>query len=324
MNSMADHPLRVRVARKIRETPDITSFELVPESGGELPGFEAGAHIDVHIPDGPVRQYSLCNAPGERHRYQIAVLRELTSRGGSVRMHEQVQEGDVLTIGSPRNHFPLHEEAPHTVLLAGGIGVTPLIAMAERLQAIGRAFELHYLTRTAARTAFLQRIRASRFTDRVHLHHDDGPDSQRLDLAAYLSSLAAGAHLYVCGPQGFLDAVRAHARTVGWPAAALHYEYFANDTAPKADDGSFEILLNRSGRVVRVEADQSVTDALATAGVVLQTSCEQGICGTCLTRVLAGTVDHRDLYLTPEEQALNDQFLPCCSRALSPQLVLDL
>lgn len=321
---MAVALLRVRVARKVPEAQDITSFELVAEAGGELPQFEAGAHIDVHIPDGPVRQYSLCNAPGERHRYQIAVLREVASRGGSVRMHEQVQEGDTLTISAPRNHFPLHEEAAYSVLLAGGIGVTPLIVMAERLQAIGHPFELRYFTRTAARTAFLQRIRDSRFNEHVRVHHDDGPQSQRLDLPQYLSSLAAGTHLYVCGPQGFLNAVRSHAQTLGWPTSTLHYEYFSNDAALKADDGSFEIILNRSGRVVRVGADQTVTDALAAAGVPLQTSCEQGICGTCLTRVLAGTIDHRDLYLTPEEQARNDQFLPCCSRALSPRLILDL
>jgi vanillate monooxygenase ferredoxin subunit len=278
----------------------------------------------VHVPDGPVRQYSLCNAPGERHRYLIAVLRGAASRGGSIGMHERVREGDTITIGWPRNHFPLHEEAHHSVLLAGGIGVTPILAMAERLRAIGASFELHYCTRTASRAAFLQRMRQSPFKDRVHIYHDDSPAAQRPDLDIILSSTDAASHLYVCGPQGFLDAVRARAQLRGWRSSALHYEYFSNLVASKVEDGSFEVLLNRSGSVVRVGPAQTVVDALATAGVQVQTSCQQGVCGTCLTRVLAGKIDHRDLYLTPEEQAANDQFLPCCSRAHSPRLVLDL
>lgn len=316
--------LSMRVARKQAEAEGICSFELVAADGRALPAFSAGSHLDVHVPDGPTRPYSLCNAPGETHRYLIAVLREPASRGGSAGMHERVHEGDVLHVSAPRNLFPLADGAQHHVLMAGGIGITPMLAMAEALAARGASFELHYCTRSAARTAFAPRLREAAFAGHVHVHHDDGPAAQKFDIAARLATPQAGVHLYVCGPQGFMDALLGTARSRGWPEAQIHFESFGAAPSVHDSDGPFEVLLQSSQRVVSVAKGQSIVQALAAAGVPVMTSCEQGVCGTCLTGVLDGTPDHRDQYLTPEEQAEGRQMLPCCSRAKSARLVLAL
>ncbi|WP_085315405.1 PDR/VanB family oxidoreductase [Derxia lacustris] len=316
--------LTVRVARRRSEAADICSFELLPAAGASLPPFEAGAHIDVHLPNGLVRQYSLCNPPGETHRYLIGVLRDPASRGGSQALHELVAEGATLTIGAPRNHFPLAAGAARSLLLAGGIGVTPILAMAEALTQRGADFRMHYFGRSLERMAFRERIAAAPFAARVALHADDGPPEQRADLAELLAGPDAGTHLYVCGPRGFMDAVLGTARAAGWPEDRLHYEFFGAEVAAQAGDRAFEVELARSGRVVTVPADRTVAQALGAAGIEVMLSCEQGVCGTCLTRVLAGEPDHRDLYLTDEEHAMNDQFTPCCSRARSARLVIDL
>ena len=316
--------LSVRVARKKQEAVDICTYELVPVDGGPLPAFSAGSHVDVHLPGGLTRQYSLCNAPTQNEHYLIGVLRDPASRGGSVAMHEQVKEEQVLQISTPKNHFPLAHEARRHLLLAGGIGVTPILCMAERLASTGAEFEMHYCTRSQERTAFYQRIAASSFAPRVHFHFDDGAADQKLDIAGLLGTPAAGVHLYVCGPKGLMDAVLGTARAQGWPEDQLHYEFFTGAAAPSGDDASFEVQLASSGRIVVIPGDKTVVQALADAGVDVQVSCEQGVCGTCLTRVIEGIPDHKDLYLTPEEQAANDQFTPCCSRSKSPRLVLDL
>ena len=316
--------IEVRVTRKAQEAEAICSFELQAVDGRPLPAFSAGSHVDVHVPGGLVRQYSLCNDPGETHRYLIAVLKDAASRGGSVAMHERVHEGDRLTISAPKHHFALAHDAAEHLLLAGGIGITPLLCMAERLAVTGAPFTLHHATRSRARTAFVERIAASSFAAQVQHHFDDGDPAQRLDPAAVLAAPRPGCHLYVCGPQGFMDAVLGTARAAGWPEAQLHWEFFGAAPTASADDGGFEVQLASSGRVIMVARDQSVAQALEAAGVIVPTSCEQGVCGTCLTRVLEGVPDHRDLYLTPEEQAANDQFTPCCSRAKSARLVLDL
>lgn len=313
----------VRVARKTREAEGICSYELVRADGTALPPFAAGAHIDVHLPNGLVRQYSLCNAPGETHRYVIAVLRDAASRGGSQAMHDDVDAGSVLTIGAPKNHFPL-VDAERTLLLAGGIGVTPILAMAETLADSDAAFEMHYCARAPERAAFAERLGAARFAARVRMHYDSGAQDQRLDLAALLAAPASGTHLYVCGPQGFIDHVLDSARARGWAAAQLHVEYFGAAAADTGDDRPFDVQLASSGKVVTIPAGRTVLKVLAEQGVNIPYSCEEGVCGTCLTRVLAGEPDHRDLYLTDEERAANDQFAPCCSRARTPLLVLDL
>lgn len=320
--------LQVRVTRKTMDATDIAVLELtsVDEARQPLPAFSAGSHVDVHLPNGLVRQYSLCNSPADSHRYQIGVLRDSASRGGSAAVHDLLKEGTALEISSPRNHFPLAVDASHSILLAGGIGVTPILCMAERLSATDAPFDFHYCTRSPQRTAFRSRILASAFATRVSFHHDDGEESQKLRLRELLESRLdpTGVHLYVCGPQGFLDWVIESAQTVGWPAPQLHYEYFGAEVSKSSSDAEFEVQVSSSGLLVRVRGGQSVVEALAANGVQVETSCEQGVCGTCMTRVLRGTPDHRDHYLTSQEHAANDQFMPCCSRSKSPLLVLDL
>jgi vanillate O-demethylase ferredoxin subunit len=314
--------LTVRVDRKSREAADIVGFELVAIDGQSLPAFAAGSHIDVTLPAGITRQYSLCNPPAERNRYCIAVLKEPASRGGSQGLHNAVHEGDTLVISAPRNHFALAHDATRHLLLAGGIGITPILCMAERLALAQESFDLHYCGRSEERMAFLERVRS--FEGRSTLHVDGGPSDQRIDLETVLQSPTPGTHLYVCGPKGFMDVVLSTARRLNWSEESLHYEFFSGGVIDTDLDGAFEVRVASTGQVLVVAAGDTVTDVLARAGVNVMTSCEQGVCGTCITRVLEGTPDHRDLYLTPEEQAKNDQFTPCCSRSKSRVLVLDL
>lgn len=320
--------LQVRVTRKTMDARDIATIELAStdEVGQPLPAFSAGSHVDVQLPNGMVRQYSLCNNPAEQHRYLIGVLRDAGSRGGSASVHDDLDEGSELRISSPKNHFPLAEEAKHSILMAGGIGVTPILCMAERLTTIGACFELHYCTRSPERTAFRDRILASPFSQSVQFHFDDGDEDQKLRLREVLEKGQhfQGVHLYVCGPQGFMDWVIETARKMSWPSSHLHYEYFGSDVLKNEADVDFDVQIASSGQFVRVRKNQTVAVALLEHGIHVETSCEQGVCGTCLTRVLHGVPDHRDHYLTSQEQAANDRFLPCCSRSRSATLVLDI
>lgn len=318
--------LSVRVARKRVEAQGICSLELVAASG-TLPAFTAGAHIDLQLPgaDGAlVRQYSLCNAPGDTTHYRIAVLRENESRGGSLAVHDTIAEGDTLHISEPRNHFPLANDAPFYLLLAGGIGITPLLAMAEQLSRQGQPFMLHHAARSRACTPFVESIGASAYAAQVSHHFGDGSPGERLDIAQTLRQAPEGSHLYVCGPQRFIDAALDAARLLGWSQDRLHYEYFSAAPVDTTADGSFELEIASTGQLIPVRADQTALQALLDAGIDVPSSCEQGVCGTCLTGVKSGTPLHRDHYLLPEEQQANDQFMPCCSRASSARLVLDL
>ncbi|BAI75663.1 vanillate monooxygenase (plasmid) [Azospirillum sp. B510] len=304
---------------------DIRLFELTRPDGGPLPAFTAGAHIDVRVADGLVRQYSLCNSPEERHRYVIAVLRDPASRGGSIAMHDRVQEGDRLEVGEPRNLFPLNETAGKTLLFAGGIGITPILCMAERLVTLGRPFDLHYAARTRNRMAFRERFIAPPFAGRSWLWFDDAPATERLDARRILADPAADAHLYVCGPAPFIAHILETATAQGWAEERLHREYFGAAPAPAvSQDGAFEVEIASTGAVYRVGPEERVIDVLAGQGIEIPVSCEQGVCGTCVTPVLSGIPDHRDLFLTEAERAANDRFTPCCSRARSGRLVLDL
>lgn len=315
--------LQVKVVRKTREAQDICGFELASLDGRPLPAFSAGSHIDVHVPGGLTRQYSLCNPSGEQHRYRIAVLRDAASRGGSVAMHDALNEGDTLEISEPRNHFPLHA-APRTLLFAGGIGVTPLLCMAERLAEIGADFALHYSTRSPERTAFREHIAAAPYAPRVQFHFDDGAPQQKLDLEALIATPDTGTQLYVCGPGGFIEHVVGTAKRLGWPAEQIHLEYFGAAPRDTSTDAGFEVKIASTGQVIPITPEQTVVQALQQHGIEILTSCEQGVCGTCITRVLEGEPDHKDMYFTDEEHAKNDQFTPCCSRARSRLLVLDL
>ena len=313
----------VKVAARVQETEDICVLDLVAADGGVLPRFSAGAHIDVHLPGGLTRQYSLCNDPADASHYKIGVLREPGGRGGSLQMH-LLKPGDTVRISTPRNHFPLAHNPSKSLLIAGGIGITPILCMAERLAFLDLDFELHYCARSVSRTAFRNRIASSNFASKVIFHFDD-MTSRRLDISTLLSRQDADTHLYVCGPKGLMDAVLTEARRTGWSEERLRYEFFSGPAVTgSATDSTFTVRVASSGLSIPVEANQTIVQALATAGVFVPTSCEQGVCGTCLTRVLQGDPDHRDLYLTEEEKARNDMCLPCCSRAKSAVLVLDL
>ena len=317
----------VRVASKWQGADDICVLELESSDGSPLPPYSAGAHIDLHLPGGASRQYSLsCYRPAPQ-RYQVAVLREPASRGGSAAVHEKLSVGDSIQISSPRNLFALAEDRQPALLLAGGIGITPILCMAEFLASSGRDFELHYCGRSSNRMAFLDRLGEDDMSARVHIHTDDGPPEQRLDIEGVLARHSRDSHIYVCGPTGFIDAMVAKAQSQGWTSDYIHFERFSNADLMLRDDGSeqgFEVELASTREVVSVGPDESIIEALARHGVFVETSCEQGICGTCLTGVKAGTPDHRDMYLSENEKKKNDQFLPCCSRSKTPRLVLDL
>ncbi|RUR31222.1 PDR/VanB family oxidoreductase [Vreelandella nanhaiensis] len=315
--------LIVEVIARYDEALDIVVFELADPHGRELPAFSAGAHIDVRVKDGVIRQYSLCNHSDERDRYLIGVLRDPASRGGSSAMHDEIQIGDLVQISAPKNHFPL-KPAQRIVLLAGGIGITPLLCMAERLAHTDGAFELHYCTRSRERTAFYQRLVEADFAAQVHFHFDDGEPSQHLNLDTLLGQPDADTRVYVCGPKGFIDAVMTTCKANGWPNDQVHTEYFSGAEIDSSQDGSFEVRIASSGESFTVPADKTVHQVLSENGIEVMVSCEQGVCGTCLTRVLEGEPDHRDLYLEDHEHAANDQFTPCCSRSKSKVLVLDL
>jgi vanillate O-demethylase ferredoxin subunit len=308
--------LTVRVADRRALTDDVVWLELRAVEG-ELPPFTAGAHIDLHLAGGLVRQYSLCNDPEERHRYGIAVLREAASRGGSRSVHEDVVLGGVVKISPPRNLFALDEGAGGALLFAGGIGVTPIKAMAHRLCALGRPYALHYCVRERRRAAFAGELAGLG----AQLHLDDEP-ATRLDLEAVLAGAARDWPLYVCGPAGFIAVIRQGAERLGWPPAAIRSEHF--QSVASVGERPFDLVLARDGRRIRVGPDQTAAEALAGAGIEVPLSCEQGVCGTCLTPVLAGLPDHRDLIQTDAEKAANACFTPCCSRALSAELVIDL
>jgi len=317
-------PRQVRVVRKSAEATNICTFELADPDGAALPSFSAGAHIDVQVRDGVVRQYSLCNDPRETHRYLIGVLRTNDSRGGSRAMHEEVGEGDLIRIGEPRNHFPLAHGAERSLLLAAGIGITPILCMAERLANTGAVFRLHYWARSREHAAFVERIEQSTFADRAQFHFSAGVPERRANLDDVLAQPDAETHLYVCGPTRFMDAALLAAKRAGWNEENLHREYFSADLLRSANDTEFVVKLASSGKSYTIGKNASVLEVLTANGIVLPRSCEQGVCGTCLTGVLAGEPDHRDRILTAEERARNDRFTPCCSRARSATLVLDL
>lgn len=321
---MSEPWIEVVIATKELETDDIVRLELQDPAGNPLPAFTAGAHVDLEVTPELIRQYSLCNSPGERHRYVLGILRETHSRGGSHAVHDRLQPGQTIRIRAPRNHFALDPTASSYILFAGGIGVTPMLAMAEDLASSGKPFELHYCTRSKTRAAFVQRLNSATFSSRVQFHHDDGPADQRLDINRVLADRNHTTHIYVCGPAPFIEFVLNQARSRGWHESALHREFFAPATTAAAPGGEFEIQLRSTGAVLTVPPDSTIVQVLEQAGITVEVSCEQGVCGTCLTRVLEGEPEHRDVFLTDAEHRRNDQMTLCCSRAKSRRLLLDL
>ncbi|KIU45456.1 MULTISPECIES: PDR/VanB family oxidoreductase [Bradyrhizobium] len=312
---------QVLVKRIGYEAERIHSYELIAPTGSELAPFTAGSHIDLHLPNGMIRSYSLLNDQRERHRYVIAVNKDAESRGGSSFVHDTVRVGEIMTISLPRNNFALCEEAEHSVLIAGGIGITPLLSMIRRLEALGRPWDLYYAARTRAAAAFLDELGAFRSDASLHVDFDDARAGRVFDLAAIVRSAPADAHLYCCGPVPMLAAFETV--TADRPADHVHVEYFKAREAP-ATEGGFAVRLARSNRTIAVEPGKTILDALLDAGIAANYACTEGVCGTCETRVLEGIPDHRDQFLSEEEQATNRSVMICCSGAKSGMLVLDL
>ena len=302
----------LRLRRITYLAPGIHAFELVDPSGGELAPFTAGAHVDVSLPVGVVRQYSLANDPAERHRYVLGVKREAGGRGGSQSLFDDVSVGDLLEVSEPRNTFPLVEDGSPLVLIAGGIGVTPIRSMAFRLAVLGLAHRIHYGVRTRNEAAF--ELAGGR------LHVDDEAGAL-LDVARLVRDAPAEAHLYCCGPAPMLAAFEAACGDR--PAGQVHVEHFGPVALP-SDTAAFTVELARTARRVAVAPGESILEALRRAGLSVTSSCEQGVCGTCETRVLAGLPDHRDLLLSAAEKAANNTMMICCSGSLQDLLVLDL
>lgn len=315
--------IEVKVAKKVVEAVDVVSLELVPTKGANLPPFSAGSHIDVELPNGLIRQYSLCNDALQTHRYHIGELLDSDARGGSKSVHNEVVDGSTIRICEPRNHFLL-VAADRSILFAGGIGVTPILCMAERLFCTGAEFEMHYCARSSDRTAFVERLESSAFAQRVAFHFDDSAASQRIDARAVLEKPDRRTRLYVCGLKGFMDHVMETARQYGWSEQNIYLEYFAGQTQTESSNSAFEVKIASSGWLIPVAADQSVVAALNAHGIVVPVSYKQGVLGICVTQILSDMPDHRDLYLTDAEKAKNDQMTMCCSRAVTLILVLDL
>ena len=311
--------LTLRVDRRTTGAEGVVVLDLRHPAGEDLPVWEPGAHVDLLLPGGLTRQYSLCGDPADRSVWRVAVLREPTGRGGSATVHEQLTEGTAVDVRGPRNNFPM-VDSPRYLFVAGGIGITPILPMLRAAEAAGREWELHYGGRSRRSMAFLEALEDAT-GERVTLHPQD--EVGLIDLDRVLGVPRPGTLVYCCGPEPLLAAVEA--RCAAWPEGSLHVERFTpKDVGEPVRSDSFEVELAGSGRVLTVPPEKSVLQVLEEAGVPILSSCTEGTCGTCETGVLEGEVDHRDSLLTPAEQAANDTMFVCVSRAAGPRLLLDL
>ena len=312
----------VLVKSIVYEADGINSYDLRPVAGAPLPPFTAGAHIDLHLQNGLIRSYSLLNSQDERHRYVIAVNKDAASRGGSRFLHEQLRPGDRISIGVPRNNFPLAEDADHSVFIGGGIGVTPFLSMMLRLCSLGRPWELFYGVRNHHCASFLDTIQG--FSERsnapVHVNFDQEA-GRILDIAALVAAAPPRAHLYCCGPTPMIEAFEKAAAARA--PETVHVEYFKSKEAP-AVEGGFQVVLARSGKTIAVPPGKTILQAVHEAGIGAPHSCLEGVCGACETPVLEGIPDHRDLVLSPRDHAANKSMMICCSGSKTSRLVLDI
>jgi tetrachlorobenzoquinone reductase len=313
--------LMVQVADVRAEARDVMTLELRAIGGGELPPFEPGSHLDLHLPNGLIRQYSLTNDWRERDRYVIGVGRAADSRGGSSYVHTNIRAGAQLKISTPRNNFPLDPDATSFLFIAGGIGVTPIVAMVRWCVANGKTWRLIYASRSRQRAAFYEELCALG-GDRAEFHFDD-ERGQILDAAQAISSWTQGERIYCCGPDALMNAVKV--LTEGFPIGVTRFEWF---TAPQIDEtedsNSFTVRLERSGAEFEVPKQKSILEVLEEHGFEIPFSCREGLCGTCVTHVCSGEPDHRDYVLSDEERASGKMMTICCSRSKSPLLTLDL
>ena len=314
------NPMLVRVRTRTDETSDIMSVTLEPVNG-ILPPVDPGAHIDIEIAPNCIRQYSLCQGIGEDDVYRLGILRDPESRGGSAGAFDRMQVGKEFRISAPRNNFSLKDVAGNTHLYAGGIGITPLLPMAESLGARSRDFKLHYSTRSRDRTAFLSRLSHPGLEGNISIYHDDAVGAPRFEVAD-IPGFEDDSQIYICGPSGFIDAVRSAAVQRGWPEASIHIERFRNDVGWSGD--RFTVVAARSGLSVEVAEGETIAAKLLDAGVDVPLSCEEGICGACLTAVLEGQPDHRDAFQTEDEKRAGTHMTLCCSRSRTPTIVVDI
>lgn len=305
------------------EGSDVLSFHLKGLEG-DLPSWTPGAHIDVHLPNGMVRSYSLSNVEAGQDMYRITVQRDPNSRGGSTAMHEQIRCGQVLQISPPRNNFPLEERSDSSVFIAGGIGVTPFLPMLSRLNKLACRWTLYYSVRTPDRAAHLEELQslAAQGCGTVEMNFDGLPGGQMLNLRGLIAGVPMSGHVYCCGPEGMLNAFRANAQA-RLPEAQVHFEYFSSHVVAAAT-GGFTVTLAKSGREVHVKPGKTILHALRESGIEVAYSCEEGVCGACETRVLNGKPDHRDMILSERERLESKTMMICCSGSLSDRLVLDL
>ena len=308
------------------QTEHIRTYEFRAADGSDLPSFTAGSHIDLHLPNGLVRSYSLTNSQDERHRYVVGIARDRNSRGGSRYIHDQLKVGDVLKVTPPRNLFPIAEDASLSILIGGGIGVTPIVSMVGRLSDLGRRWRLHYASRSRAEAAFVDRL--GEYGDAVDFHFDDEAGGF-LDLDALIGDASdrtpgqtpGQTHFYCCGPTPMLSAFTDATRDID--PACVHVEHFS-PVEEVATEGGFLVELAKTGRTLAVPEGSTILETLRNAGLNPLCSCQQGVCGSCETTVLAGEPDHRDAVLSDEERAANDTMMICCSGSKSSRLVLDL
>lgn len=324
---MTDNKLLHLKIKQIRqEASGIHSYELVSEDGKALPPFDAGSHIDLHLPSGSIRQYSLSNDPTETHRYIVGILRDEQGRGGSKEVHQAFRVGDSLSASVPRNHFQLDESAKKVILLAGGIGITPLKSMSHRLNSLGIPFELHYCARAQENIAFHQELRNLSDSGEVQFHLDGGILGNGLNISEMIQGLEAGSHLYYCGPVGFMKACAQAAKERS--DIHVHFEHFkppekeGGQAEVKVDAGELAIQIQSTGQKIALLRSESLIDVLAKLGVEVSTSCQSGLCGTCKTRYISGNVEHGDCILSDAEHA--EYLTPCISHIKSGTLVLDL
>lgn len=303
------------------EGGNIAVMEFESATSTTLPKVEAGAHIDVHLPNGMVRQYSLCQNPNDEGKFRLGILRDPESRGGSVSAFDEIKDGMQIQVSEPKNLFPLLK-AKHSVLIGGGIGITPLITMAYQLAHEGASFELHYCGASSEKCAFVDEIKNGELAKHTTFHFKSEGASHRAFFESAIKDIDLESHIYTCGPVGFMDWVINLATTHDFPEQQIHKEYFQVETDISGD--SFEVVAERSGKIIMVEAGETILQALAKEGIDIEMSCEQGVCGTCMCDVIEGEPDHRDVYFTDEEKASNEQILVCCSRSKTPRLVLDI
>lgn len=315
--------ITLRVARAKHVTPRVRLIEFTSFDGVPLPGFTAGAHIDVELGNEDERSYSLLDDQGETGRYTIAVLREEDGRGGSKWMHDVLSVGDVIRAAPPENDFRLSEAGDHHILIAGGIGITPILPMAARLRDLGREYAIHYCARSEEEAAFAREV-AERHGERANFHYDGGIASCGLDVTALLANRPAAGHAYVCGPAGLIRAVREAGRE--WPSGTIHYELFKGsnqDLGLDALNEPFDVICQRAGKRYTIPADRSILDVLKADGFRIRSLCKEGVCGTCRVELISGDVDHRDECL--DEDEYDEALQVCVSRAMPGQtLVLDL